>query len=204
MRSEQNYYKQKQYIQESFLVVREAVDEKERELLNELMGGHSGLKKVMGKSGAEIEEVKKSITRYIEDIDCNYADIIESLSYEQFTEIIEKYNQKLKYYEHAIEETVMDTNLNVYIPRKEIERLIDKAALQLYPELPQPTKTLHRITTEKNYLVDYQYKQSPFHSHHHDSIAHARLAQHRQSRDRYDFAQPLLGKENYNDNLYFN
>jgi hypothetical protein len=72
----------------------------------------------MGKSSGEIEEVKKSIQRYICDIDSNYSDIIEALSYEQFNEIIEKYNYKLNYYQNSIEEIIMDTSLNVYIPRK--------------------------------------------------------------------------------------
>ena len=31
-----------------------------------------------------VNEIKSSINRYIEDIDCNYDDIIKSLSYHQF------------------------------------------------------------------------------------------------------------------------
>jgi hypothetical protein len=38
----------------------------------------------MNQESSKVEDMKKAIRRYIEDIESNYEDIIEELSYEQF------------------------------------------------------------------------------------------------------------------------
>ena len=50
----------------------------------------------------QIEDMKESITRYLQDIDNNYIDIIEALSFEQFQEIMDRYNEKINHFESRV------------------------------------------------------------------------------------------------------
>ena len=80
-----------------------------------------------------VNENKSSINSYIEDIDCNYDDIIKSLSYHQFNEILDLYNNKITYFSQRLETIAFETTLNVFIPTKELIKELDRAAVRLYP-----------------------------------------------------------------------
>lgn len=164
------------------------------------MSTQQQIKRWMGRGSSEVEEMRKAINRYMEDIENNYEDIIESLSYEQFSEIIDKYNSKIKYFEEELEGICHESSLVVYVPKKEIEKYIAKANVQVYPELPeeqtQQTRTLQRYTTEKTNLY-VEGTSKGYLSHHQDSIN--KISQHRQSRDRdYFFGRGHSTKENHN------
>jgi hypothetical protein len=100
----------------------------------------------------------------------------------------------------------LEGSLNVYIPRKDIERCVEKSSVQVYPELGeeggQQSRTLQRYTTEKNNL--YVEGRQGYLSGHQESVGHNKISQHRQSRDREYFCNNR-GKENNNnfDNYIF-
>ncbi len=149
------------------------------------------IEKSLSSKNQVLEEIKSSIKRYVTDIDSNYDDIIQSLSYDQFTDIIGRYNQKIYYLEERLEEIVFETTLNVYIPKTEIEKYTEKAAVQIYPMTgfedtnAFKNKTLQRYTTEKNnILADYQLVHNQT-RHQHESLNN-KISHHRRSRDRND------------------
>lgn len=86
-------------------------------MINNLMICQQMIKKSLSNKNQILQEIKSSIKRYVDDIDTNYEDIIQSLSYVQFTDIIERYNQKICYLQERLEEIVFETTLNVYIPK---------------------------------------------------------------------------------------
>ena len=53
----------------------------------------------MGDKKRGMDEMRSSISRYLEDIENNYEDIIEDLSLEQFEDIMDKYHKKIIHYE---------------------------------------------------------------------------------------------------------
>jgi hypothetical protein len=61
------------------------------------------IEKSLSSKNQVLEEIKSSINRYVTDIDSNYDEIIQSLSYDQFTDIIGRYNQKIFYLEERLE-----------------------------------------------------------------------------------------------------
>ena len=56
----------------------------------------------MGDKKRGMDEMRSSISRYLEDIENNYEDIIEDLSLEQFEDIMDKYHKKIIHYETII------------------------------------------------------------------------------------------------------
>lgn len=101
----------------------------------------------------------------------------------------------------------MNSSLNVYVPKKDIEKFIAKATVQVYPELsieeiPTQNRTMQRYLTEKhNIYLDGSTKG--YLSQHQESINN-KLSQHRQSRDREFFGGRGIGsKENHNFDNFF-
>ena len=90
-----------------------------------------------------------------------------------------------------------EATLNVYIPKTEIEKYIEKAAVHMYPTFgfedanTFKNKTMQRHTTEKNnILADYQLVQNYQTRQHHESLNN-KMGHQRRSRDRND----MIGKE---------
>jgi len=46
--------------------------------------------------------MKKALERYINEINNNYEDIVDSLPFEKFMEIIRQYHEKIKYFEEKL------------------------------------------------------------------------------------------------------
>jgi hypothetical protein len=97
------------------------------------MIGQQKIKKNLLNKSQIVSEIKSSINRYIEDIDCNYDEIIKSLSYYQFNEILDLYNNKITYFSQKLEAIEFETTLNVFIPVKELFKEIERSAVQVYP-----------------------------------------------------------------------
>jgi len=70
-----------------------------------------------------------ALSRYLEDIENNYQDIIEDLSYTQFEDIMDKYNAKVEHFDRSLQQIRSPLAVNVFIPKKDIQKNIDRSTL---------------------------------------------------------------------------
>ena len=78
-----------------------------------------------------IQKMRKSISKYLADIDRHYYAIIDELELEEFDEIISQYKEKLRYFDNQVNIITNDEmeDINISFSFKQIEKSIKKIGI---------------------------------------------------------------------------